>query len=358
MNGIKARKLDFAHLPTPLERLDRLTAHLAGPTIWMKRDDCTGLSFGGNKARKLEYILQRAIESGADSIITCGALQSNHARQTAALSAKLGLSCHVLLRENALVSDPQYRQGGNLLLDRLHGAHIHYLPADANLADEAVVLSRALTAAGNKPFVIPGGGSDLSGTLGYVNAAAEIDRQAKNIGLHIKEIVLAVGSGGTHAGIVAGLHLLGSSASALGISVGPRRAEIEPIVFSLATEAAKHVDTACRVERSHVRVNDSYLGEGYGVAGSAVAEAVLLLARLEGIVLDPVYTGKAMAGLIDLVKQGVYTREDSVVFIHTGGGPAIFAYEQQIGGWAAAFDAGGSSASRGVEVAAMDRGVS
>lgn len=325
-----SRRLHFGHFPTPLERLDRLSAYLNGPTVWIKRDDCTGLSLGGNKTRKLEFIMPRAIESGADTIITCGALQSNHARQTSAIAAKLGLNCYLLLRENPLVVNPDFRHGGNLLLDAIHDARIIRCSGDTDLAVELEKLAASLKEKGMKPFVIPGGGSDLFGTLGYVNAAIELSSQAHAAGVNFVDVILATGSGGTHAGLVAGFCLLGRAVPVRGISVGPTRADIEPAVFALATAAAHHVGPPCSVARSKIVVDDSYLGGGYGVVNDAVVEAVQLVARLEGILLDPVYTGKAMSGLIALIRAGRYKKSDHVVFIHTGGAPALFPYEAEM----------------------------
>jgi L-cysteate sulfo-lyase len=316
----------FAHLPTPLEPMERLSAHLGGPRLWIKRDDCTGLSGGGNKTRKLEFLLGDALDKGADTLITQGATQSNHARQTAAAAARFGLECHLLLEDRTGNNTPDYTLNGNVLLDRLHGAHLsrHAGGTDMNAAMEA--LADALRASGRKPYVIPGGGSNPVGALGYANCALELVAQANERGLKIDRVVHATGSAGTQAGFVAGLVALNAQIPVLGIGVRAPQAKQEQAVFDLACRTAEHLGTPGIVRREHVAANCDYVGAGYGLPTEGMADAVKLVARLEGILLDPVYTGKGMHGLIDLVRKGAFARDSDIVFLHTGGSAGLFAY--------------------------------
>jgi L-cysteate sulfo-lyase len=320
-------RVRLAHLPTPLEPLDALSEHLKGPRIWIKRDDCTGLSSGGNKTRKLEFLLGDARAKNADTIITQGATQSNHVRQTAAACAKLGLKCHVLLENRTGMTEDVYLSGGNVLLDRLHGAVIYARPAGADMNAEMATLAERLRAEGGSPYIIPGGGSNAVGALGYAGAALEIVSQANDLGLRIDWLVHATGSTGTQAGVVAGLAALNSGVPVLGVSVRADRRTQEENVHSLAVETARLLGAPDVVRREQVRVEDGYVGPGYGVPAASTIEAVRLLARLEGILLDPVYTGKGMAGLIGLIRDGVFQAGSQVVFIHTGGSVGLFAYQ-------------------------------
>jgi L-cysteate sulfo-lyase len=316
----------FAHLPTPLEPMERLTKHLAGPRLWIKRDDCTGLSSGGNKTRKLEFLIGDALAKGADTIITQGATQSNHARQTAAAAARFGLACHILLEDRTGFQTPEYTQNGNVLLDHLHGASIskHAGGTDMNAAMD--VLAADLRAKGKKPYVIPGGGSNPVGALGYANCALELVHQANERGLKIDRVVHATGSAGTQAGFVAGLVAINSGIPVLGISVRAPKAKQEQSVFELAERTAEHLGVPGIVRREHVVANSDYVGPGYGLPTPGMAEAVKLVARLEGILLDPVYTGKGMDGFIDLVRKGHFAKDSDIVFLHTGGSVGLFAY--------------------------------
>jgi L-cysteate sulfo-lyase len=319
-------RLHFAHLPTPLEPLDNLSRYLGGPRLWIKRDDCTGLSSGGNKTRKLEFLLGDALEKGADSLITQGATQSNHARQTAAIAAKLGLECHLLLENRTGNADPTYRLNGNVLLDQLHGATISERPSGTDMNAEMELLAKGLRDAGRKPYVIPGGGSNAIGALGYVNAALEIVSQANDRGLKVDRIVHATGSAGTQAGLVTGLYALNSGIPVLGIGVRAPREKQEQTVFDLAVKTSIHLGLPQPVPREAIEANTDYVGEGYGVPTPAMLEAISLMARLEGILLDPVYSGKGMAGLIDLIRNGALSDDANVVFIHTGGSVGLFGY--------------------------------
>jgi L-cysteate sulfo-lyase len=319
-------RIRLAHLPTPLEPLERLSEHLDGPRLWIKRDDCTGLSSGGNKTRKLEFLLADALSQRADTVITQGATQSNHARQTAAGAAKLGLECHVLLENRTGFENRDYTLNGNVLLDRLHGAVVSRRPAGADMNGEMEELATALRAKGKRPYVIPGGGSNPIGALGYANCALELVAQANEMGLRIDHIVQATGSTGTQAGLVAGLCAIHADIPVLGISVRAPKDRQEEAVFALAKATAEHIGARGVVRREHVVANSDYVGQGYGLPTEGMAEAVKMLARLEGILLDPVYTGKAMAGMIDLARKGHFKKDANLVFLHTGGSAGLFGY--------------------------------
>ena len=319
-------RVRLAHLPTPLEPMDRLSALLGGPRIWIKRDDCTGLSSGGNKTRKLEFLMADALAKGSDTVITQGATQSNHARQTAAAAARLGLACHILLENRTGFADAAYRESGNVLLDRLHGAIVEERPSGADMTAEMELLAERLEEDGKRPYIIPGGGSNAIGALGYANCALEIVSQANDLDLRIDRIVHATGSTGTQAGLVAGLCALNAHIPVLGISVRSAASKQEEAVFALAERAAAELEASGSVQRYHVKANSDYVGEGYGIPTAGMIDAVALVARVEGILLDPVYTGKAMAGLIDLARNGFFNRDSNIVFLHTGGSAGLFGY--------------------------------
>lgn len=320
-------RIFLAHLPTPLERLDRLTAELGGPEIWIKRDDCTGLSTGGNKTRKLEFLIAEAEAQGADTVITQGATQSNHARQTAAFAAKRGLACHILLEDRTGSNDPNYNGNGNVLLDHLHGATTSRRAGGVDMAAEMEVLADRLRAEGRKPYVIPGGGSNPTGALGYVNCAFELVGQANDRGLVIDQIVTATGSAGTQAGLVTGLKALNAGIPLLGIGVRAPKEKQEENVFALAQKTAEKLGCPGVVARGDVVANCDYVGQGYGIPRADTLEAIAMFAQLEGILLDPVYSGKGAAGLIDLVRKGQFRKGQRVVFLHTGGAAGLFGYD-------------------------------
>ena len=335
MNLARFPRIRLGHLPTPLEPLERLSRHLAGPDgkgpkLWIKRDDCTGLSTGGNKTRKLEFLMADALAKGADTVITQGATQSNHARQTAAAAAKLGLACHLLLEDRTGRRDEAYTQSANVLLDRLHGAEIGHRPAGADMQAEMEALAAQLRAEGKRPYVIPGGGSNPVGSLGYVYAAQELLGQAMELGLRIDHVIHATGSAGTQAGLVVGMVGLNSGVAVLGIGVSAPRAPQETKVLALAQETAKHLGLPGIIRAEHIAANCDYVGQGYGIATQGMAEAVRLVAELEGILLDPVYSGKAMAGLIDLIRKGHVTPDSNIVFMHTGGSVGLFGYPEAL----------------------------
>jgi L-cysteate sulfo-lyase len=321
-------RLKFAHLPTPLEPLPNLTRLLGGPRLWIKRDDCTGLATGGNKTRKLEFLVAEALARGADTLITQGAVQTNHGRQTAAIAARFGLRCILLLEHRVATDDPDYLGNGNVLLDRLFGAELRELAggSDMNAALEAV--AEEVRRAGGKPYVIPGGGSNEVGALGYVACALELVHQANEAGLRIDHIVHATGSAGTQAGLVAGLEAMHAGIPVLGIGVRAPREQQEANVHDLACRLAEKLGVTGGIPRSAVVANCDYVGEGYGIPTPAMVEAVRLFARHEGILLDPVYTGKAAAGLVDLCRRGFFAKDANVVFLHTGGAAALAAYRR------------------------------
>jgi L-cysteate sulfo-lyase len=318
-------RIRLANLPTPLEPLPRLSEALGGPSIWVKRDDCTGLG-GGNKTRKLEFLMAAARQQGADTVITHGAVQSNHACLTAAAAAKLDMTCHLLLEDIAVDSDRDYRDSGNLLLDRIYGAHLHRLPSDSSMELAIDSLLAELRETGRHPYVIPSGGSNPLGALGYVDCAFELVAQAKAAKLTIDHVVLATGSAGTQAGLLAGLHVQKSPIPVLGICTSRSAEEQRTKVGKLCDATLALLECKRALPREAIRTNGDYVGQGDGVPTLGMIKAVSLAARSEGLLLDPVYTGKALAGLTDLIHQGKFADENNVVFLHTGGSHALFGY--------------------------------
>jgi L-cysteate sulfo-lyase len=305
-----------------------LSATLGGPRLWIKRDDCTGLATGGNKTRKLEFLIAAALDEGADMVVTQGAVQSNHVRQTAAAACKFGLDCHALLERRVPDKGSDYEQTGNVLFDQIFNTSIEFRPAGLDMNAEAMAVTERLRAEGRKPYFIPGGGSNEIGALGYVSTAQELLGQIEAQGLDVKWVVLATGSAGTHAGLVAGFHALGCDIPIMGISVRqPHDVQVEN-VYKLAVKTAALL-TDKPLDRSKVLVDDGYVGPGYGIPTEGTIAAISTLARHEGILLDPVYSGKGMAGLIGQVESGQITAEGDVVFLHTGGAVSLFAYEDQ-----------------------------
>ena len=309
--------------------MPNLTRRLGGPRLYVKRDDCTGLATGGNKTRKLEFLLGDARAQGADTLITHGAVQSNHVRQTAAAACRYGLKCEALL-ERRVGHGAGYETTGNVLLDRLFGARLHFVAADTDMDAACAEVAEQVRAAGGRPYVIPGGGSNAVGALGYVNAAIELLQQANDRGLQIDCVVVATGSTGTQAGLVAGLEGANSGIDALGICVRrPAEAQIEAVL-----RTAERHRRAPRPEGRHQfearhgqwRLRRRRLRPAH----RRPLEAIRLAAETEGLLLDPVYTGKAMAGLIDLCRKGVFHADQNVVFLHTGGSAALFGYEADL----------------------------
>jgi L-cysteate sulfo-lyase len=322
-------RIRLAHLPTPLEPLPRLSEAL-GVELWIKRDDCTGLAGGGNKTRKLEFLLGDAFEQGADTLVTQGAVQSNHVRQTAAAAAAHGLACEIILEERTGSRAVDYTRNGNVLLDRLFGAGLRTVPGGTDMNAELETTAEQVRARGGRPYIVPGGGSNPIGALGYVDCAREIVVQADELDMQIDRIVTATGSAGTHAGLVAGLAVMGADIPVLGIGVRAPKAKQEEMVLKLARQTAALLGRPDAVTDSMVVADCDYVGEGYGLVDGAVIEALKLAARTDGIVLDPVYSGKAMKGLIALARKGAFENE-TVVFLHTGGAQGLFGYESEIG---------------------------
>jgi len=326
MKLAKFPRIRITHGPTALEPMHRLTAALGGPQLWIKRDDCTGLATGGNKTRKLEYLVADAVQHGADTLITQGATQSNHARQTAAIAAKMGMECHIILEDRTGYRHADYQHSGNVFLDHLYGAHVSEVPGNTAMDKAMEDLAAELRSKGRKTYIIPGGGSNALGALGYVTAALELADQAMNMGLNIDELVHATGSAGTQAGLVVGMEGARTQIPVLGIGVrAPRQAQ-EDKVFMLAQQTEELLGVNGSVSRDKVVANCDYIGDGYGIPTPGMMEAVTMLARLEGILLDPVYSGKGMAGLIDLVRKGHYRKGQNIVFLHTGGAVGLYGY--------------------------------
>ena len=318
----------LAHLPTPLEKLDRLSAELGGPEIWIKRDDCTGLSTGGNKTRKLEFLMAEAELQKADLVMTQGATQSNHCRQTAAFAAKIGIPCHILLEDRTGSNNPNYNHSGNVLLDHLHGATTEKIKgAGLNMNAELEKRADAIRETGKSVYTIPGGGSNATGALGYVNCAFEMLGQFNDRHLKIDHILHATGSAGTQAGLTTGLKAINANIPLLGIGTNVPRAKQESKIFELAQKTAEKLGCPGVVAREDVVANTDYVGEGYGVPSPSGQEAIKMFAELEGILLDPVYSAKGAAGMIDLIRKGQFTKDETIVFIHTGGSTGLFGYD-------------------------------
>lgn len=317
-------RVSIAHLPTPLEPLPRLTAQLGGPELWIKRDDQTGLATGGNKARKLEYLVADAQAAKADTLITAGATQSNHARQTAAAAAKFGLACTLVLRGE----EPPHVQG-NLLLDRLLGAEVVWA-GDRPLAETMDQVAEDLRAAGRRPYVVPYGGSNSVGASGYVAAMEELLAQCAERDLRFHYVVLASSSGGTQAGLAVGARALGYSGRILGISVDLQADALRRTLADLATATADHLGLALTFAPPDFAVDDGYLGGGYGVVGDLERKVIRTLARSEGVLLDPVYTGRAFGGLLDMIHHSTFRPGERVLFWHTGGTAGLFGYGDKV----------------------------
>lgn len=320
-------RFPLAHLPTPVEALPALTRVLGGPTLLIKRDDQTGLALGGNKTRKLEFLVGQALAEGADTLVTAGAVQSNHCRQTAAAAAKAGLKCELLLtgRKPAQVT-------GNVLLDELFGATIHWMDRP-QLPAQLHELTAQWRAAGRKPHIIPIGGSNGVGATGYVFAMEELMDQLRASGQRVDHIVFASSSGGTQAGLTLGARLAGYTGRLHGISIDkgePEHDAYEEEIADIANDCAGRLGSDVRLEPDEIEVVYGYVGAGYGILGELEREAIRLMARHEGILPDPVYTGRAFGALVDLLRRGTFTPGETVLFWHTGGAPALFAYAGEL----------------------------
>ncbi len=318
-------RLGLAHLPTPLEPLRRLSAHLGGPRLWVKREDCTGVGLGGNKLRKLDYVLHEAIAAGADTLVSGGVVQSNSQRQVAAAAAKLGLACHLAVYHGRL-SPPSadYDKTGNALLNRLFGAELHDVPWNGDRNGAIRTLAERLRADGRKPFVVPYGVSNAMGAVGYASTALEIAQQSAAAGIQPAAIVHCTGSAGTQAGLAVGAAACLPRTRVVGIDIDAEAERVKADVLAYARSAAALLGHA--FDDANVEVVAGHAGPAYGVPHQATVEAIRLGAALEALVLDPVYSGKGLAGLIALIRNGRWTRDQDIVFIHTGGAPALFAY--------------------------------
>lgn len=320
-------RLSLAHSPTPIEPMPRLGKLLGTENLWVKRDDCTGLGLGGNKTRKLEYLMAQAREQDATMVLTVGGLQSNHARQTAAAAAKLGLDCELVLEPVAGTPDTLYDHSGNVLLNRLFGASITRARPGQDI--DALVAERAhlLRQEGHRPYVVPLGGSNETGALGYVRCVEEIAQWQYEKDIAFDRIILATGSGGTQAGLIAGTELFGVTADILGFCVSRGTDPQHDLVLDLTQRVflSLGLEPACLDNR--VLSDGEYVGEGYGIPTHGMRQAVRVTAEYEGLLLDPVYTGKAMSGLIDYYRHDQIGPDERVLFLHTGGSPALFAYE-------------------------------
>ncbi|UCD82774.1 MAG: D-cysteine desulfhydrase [Desulfobacterales bacterium] len=330
MNLAKFPRRRYTEGQTPIEKLPRLSDALGGPTIYMKRDDLLGLAGGGNKTRKLEFLVADALARGADTLITCGAVQSNHCRLTLAAAVKEGLKCRLVLEERVAGSyNPE--AGGNNFLYRLLGVEkVKVVPGGSDMAAEMQQVAEEVAAEGRKAYVIPGGGSNPIGATGYVACAEEILGQLFEQALKIERVVCASGSTGTHAGLVTGFYGNNSNIPVIGINVSRKKDVQEKMVHRLVMQTAEHVGIDSTIPSDAILCFDEYVGPGYSLPTPQMAEAVRMLARLEGILMDPVYTGKAMAGLIDLVRKGYFKKDENILFVHTGGSPALYVYIKEV----------------------------
>ncbi len=318
-------RLELIGAPTPLEYLPRFSDYL-GRDIFIKRDDVTPVAMGGNKLRKLEFLAADALREGADTLITAGAIQSNHVRQTAAVAARLGLHCVALLENPIGTTAENYLTNGNRLLLELFNTQVEMCDALTDPVRQLDELATRIEAQGDRPYVIPVGGSNALGALGYVESALEIAQQCEGA-VSLSSVVVASGSAGTHAGLAVGLEQLLPEVELIGVTVSRSVAEQQPKVVTLQQAVARSLEVEAKAD---ILLWDDYFAPGYGTPNDEGSEAVKLLARLEGILLDPVYTGKAMAGLIDGINQKRFKDEGPVLFIHTGGAPALFAYHPHV----------------------------
>lgn len=316
----------YTHAPTPIQKLGNLSKHLGGPELWIKRDDLTGLAGGGNKTRKLEFLVADAIAQGADTLITVGAVQSNHCRLTLAAAAHEGLHCRLVLEQRVRGSYRKEASGNNFLFDLLGAEYLTIVDGGTDLGAAMNAEAEKLKAQGRKGYIIPGGGSNALGSMGYVVCAREILAQSLDMNIAFDHVVTASGSAGTHAGLLVGFKAANAGFPLTGVNVRRPRAEQEGNVHKLAVEAAAFAGLPAPSRESVVAL-DQWVGPGYSLPTDEMVEAVRLFARLDGVLLDPVYTGKAAAGLVALVRSGHFKPTDKVLFVHTGGAPSLFAYQ-------------------------------
>lgn len=326
MNLQEFPRLRLGHWPTPLEPMNGLARRLGASRLYIKRDDCTGLATGGSKTRKLEFLLGDAVRQGADTLLTQGAVQSNHVRQTAAAAAFAGMACEAILEERVKDAPADYHASGNVLLDQILGVRLHRVPGGTAMDAALESLAQQLRDQGRKPYVIPGGGSNALGSLGYVDCVLELKRQCDAMGLRKPHLVHATGSAGTQAGLVAGVHAAGLNWPVTGIGVRAPREQQEARVYDLATRVLNMLGVTQALPRDRVVADDRFIGAGYGLPTDGMVEAVTMLARTEGILADPVYTGKGLAGLLAMVRAGRFQPDEDVIFVHTGGSAGLFGY--------------------------------
>ena len=330
MNLAQFERRHYTGYKTPIEYLGNLSKVMGGPNIYMKRDDLLGLTSGGNKTRKLEFLMAEALEQEADTILTCGAVQSNHCRLTLAAAVKEGLKCQLILEERVPGSYAPEASGNNFLFRLLGVEDVRVVPGGSDMMAELEKLAEELRAQGRKPYIIPGGGSNPTGALGYVSCAQEIQEQAFEMGIKFDHIVSASGSAGTHAGLISGIIGNNMNIPMTGISVNRPKEVQTDAVFSLAERTLEKLGSANKIKREDVVVFDDYVGPGYSRPTQSMVDAVQLLARTEAILMDPVYTGKTMAGMLDLIRKGYFKDCENILFVHTGGSPALYAYEDVI----------------------------
>lgn len=326
MNLARFPRRRYADGPTPLQPMSRLSEALGGPNLFIKRDDQLGFAAGGNKVRKLEFVMADALEKGADFIITCGAVQSNHCRLTLAAAVREGLRCGLVLEERVPGSYKPHASGNNFLYRLMGVDRIQVVPGGSDMPAAMSAMADEVRSQGGRPYLIPGGASNPLGALGYAACAQEILSQAFDMGLRIDRVVCASGSAGTHAGLLTGFWGTRSGIPVVGMNVSRTKAQQEELVFKLSMETAALAGIDGELPREAVVCFGDYVGPGYSLPTPGMVEAVKLLARTEAVLLDPVYTGKAMAGLIDQVRQGFFKKGENVLFVHTGGSPALYAY--------------------------------
>lgn len=325
MNLAQFPRMRYTSSYTPIEKLEHFSKALGGPAIYMKRDDLLGLTAGGNKTRKLEFLMADALKQGADTIITCGGIQSNHCRLTLAAAVKENLKC-ILVLEDGVEESTEPDFNGNYFLYHLLGAdNIKIVPNGSDLIKEMQLIAEELSIEGRHSYLIPVGGSNMIGATGYAACAQEILTQMFDQELHFDAVMCVSGSGGMQTGLITGFYGNQSGIPVIGINVSRGKAPQEEKVYQLVTETAAHLGLPGSITRDAVTCLDEYVGPGYAIPTPEMVEAVKLMARTEGILLDPVYTGKAVAGLIDLIQKGHFKKEDSILFVHSGGSPALYA---------------------------------
>lgn len=330
MEWSKWKRRIYTQGATPIQYLEKLTQLLQGPNIFIKRDDMLGLVGGGSKTRKLEFLIADAIGKASDCIITCGDVQSNHCRLTLSAANYEGLDCHLILEERIPNSFFPKANGNNLLYQLLGASSIRVVPRGTDLLQEMDALKQKLESQGFQPYVIPVGGSNPIGDLGYIACAEEILTQSKQLGIRFDHIVCASGSGGTHAGLVVGFKKLGVEIKVTGIGINRKKSSQAAAVYHHALKACELLDLKTRIDYEYIHVYDDYIGDGYSLPTEEMKKAVRILAKKEAILLDPVYTGKAMAGMIDLIEKGYFHKSDNILFLHTGGIPGLYAHAHEL----------------------------